>query len=786
MFKLFFAITATLWSIGACAQMYSVYGNVHNEKNNRSLAGATIEIKEGNRGAVSDEYGNFRITKLQAGTYTLTIRFLGFEASERELTVDGNLEFNVGLKESSQLTDEVVVYATRANDMTPTTFSQLNKQAIKRQNFGQDLPMLLNWTPSLVTTSDAGAGIGYTGLRIRGTDATRINVTINGIALNDSESQGVFWVNTPDLASSVQNIQVQRGVGTSTNGPGAFGATVNVLTDALSADAYAEVMASAGSFRSQRYTFKAGTGLMNSRWAFDGRISTVRSDGYLERATSDLNSYYLSGGYYGKKTIVKAIMFGGKEKTYQAWYGIDAGTLATNRRFNYAGAIYDNDGNVIQYYDNEVDHYAQNHYQLHFSNQLTPYWNATMAVHYTSGRGYYEQYKQSEAFSNLGLPNVIIGAEEITASDVIVRRWLDNDYYGTTFSLHYNKKRTDLTVGGAMSHYGNARHFGEIVWAEIALNSPIRYVYYDGESEKTDINLYGKLNYTLSDKFSMFLDFQFRSIRYSTAGKDNDQSQYAVDDRFNFVNPKAGISYALGENNQLYASYGIANREPNRSDYLDGIEKPKRERLGNLEVGWRQSSDKFAMEANYYLMHYDDQLVLTGEVNDTGYPIRANVGKSFRTGIELSGGMRLGEKINWNANVTWSVNKNLDFAVFDENNIAFNRNTTIILSPSWVAGSDLTWKAFANFQSSLLSKYVGKQYLDNTQDENVTLDGYLIHDVRMSYTIQPPGNGQIQIGLLINNILDVDYASNGYGYGGSAYFFPQAGINFMGMLTVKL
>jgi iron complex outermembrane receptor protein len=308
MFKLFFAITATLWSIGACAQMYSVYGNVHNEKNNRSLAGATIEIKEGNRGAVSDEYGNFRITKLQAGTYTLTIRFLGFEASERELTVDGNLEFNVGLKESSQLTDEVVVYATRANDMTPTTFSQLNKQAIKRQNFGQDLPMLLNWTPSLVTTSDAGAGIGYTGLRIRGTDATRINVTINGIALNDSESQGVFWVNTPDLASSVQNIQVQRGVGTSTNGPGAFGATVNVLTDALSADAYAEVMASAGSFRSQRYTFKAGTGLMNSRWAFDGRISTVRSDGYLERATSDLNSYYLSGGYYGKKTIVKAIM----------------------------------------------------------------------------------------------------------------------------------------------------------------------------------------------------------------------------------------------------------------------------------------------------------------------------------------------------------------------------------------------------------------------------------------------------------------------------------------------
>ncbi|MBA4057161.1 MAG: TonB-dependent receptor, partial [Marivirga sp.] len=548
-----------------------------------------------------------------------------------------NVEIDFMLEESSQMTDEVVVFATRANDNTPTTFTEVGKASVQKQNFGQDLPVLLNWTPSMVTTSDAGAGIGYTGLRIRGSDASRINVTINGIALNDSESQGVFWVNTPDLASSVQSIQVQRGVGTSTNGAGAFGATVSVQTDALAQNPYAETFISAGSFGSQRYTFKSGTGLINDRWSFDGRISKIKSDGYLERATSDLDSYYLSGGFYGKKTIVKAIMFGGHEETYQAWYGIDAATMKTNRRFNYAGAIYDEDGNIVRYYDKEVDDYKQDHYQLHVSQQFSENWNGNVSLHYTKGLGFFEQYKQDESFANLGLPDASIGGSSFSSSDVIVRRWLDNDYYGLTFSSTYRDVKSEVTIGGAYSRYDNARHFGEILWAEIAINSPLRYVYYDGESEKTDFNIYAKWNYNLTERLHSYVDLQYRTVNYETAGIDNDQSTYMVTDQFNFFNPKAGLSYSLASNSLMYASYAIANREPNRSDYLDGIDKPRSEKLGNLEVGWRKSASTFGMEVNYYLMNYTDQLVLTGAVSDTGYPIRANVGKSYRTGIELSG-----------------------------------------------------------------------------------------------------------------------------------------------------
>ncbi|HKZ36254.1 MAG TPA: TonB-dependent receptor, partial [Chryseolinea sp.] len=640
--------------------------------------------------------------------------------------------------------------------------------------------------PSMVTTSDAGAGIGYTGLRIRGSDASRINVTINGIALNDSESQGVFWVNTPDLASSVQSIQVQRGVGTSTNGAGAFGATVSVQTDVLTTEPYAEAIASVGSFNSQRYTFKGGTGLIKDRWSFDARVSKITSDGYLRRAASDLNSFYLSGGYYGNKTIVKAIMFGGHEQTYQAWNGVDQATMDLDRRFNYSGAIYDDNGDIIRFYDREVDDYRQDHYQVHISQQLSPHWNGNISLHYTDGKGYFEQYKQDESFADLGLDDVIIGNTTVESSDVIVRRWLDNDYYGTTFSANYSKNKTNLTIGGAFSKFDNARHFGEIMWAEVAINAPIRHVYYEGEAEKTDYNVYVKWNYSFTEKLSSFVDLQFRSVDYKTAGINNDQFPYDIKDEFNFFNPKIGLSYALTTNGVLYTSYAIANREPNRTDYLDGIGKPKSERLGNLEIGWRKTSSKFGLEANYYLMNYTDQLVLTGEINDVGSPIRANVGRSYRTGLEFSGMINLSDQISWNANVTWSINKNQDYAVLDENNNSTNRNTTIILSPSWIAGSQFTWKPFENFQSSLLSKYVSKQYLDNTQDENVALDDYFINDIRLSYQIHPKGIERIEFGFLVNNVFNVEYSSNGYGYGGTPYFYPQAGTNFLAMLSVKL
>jgi iron complex outermembrane receptor protein len=761
-------------------------GNVRDAQSNETLSGATVQL-EGSKGStVTNDEGAFRIENLASGTYTVVIRFLGYLQKKEQITLQHDLEISISLEASSLMTEEVVVYATRANDKTPTTFTQVSKEVIQKQNFGQDVPMILNWTPSMVTTSDAGAGIGYTGLRIRGSDASRINVTVNGIAFNDSESQGVFWVNTPDLASSVQNIQVQRGVGTSTNGSGAFGATVSVQTDVLTVDPYAEAMISAGSFNSQRYTFKGGTGLIKDKWSFDARVSKITSDGFLRRATSDLNSYYLSGGYYGKKTIVKAIMFGGHEETYQAWNGVDKATMDKDRRFNYSGAIYDDEGNISRFYDREVDDYRQDHYQLHISQQLSEYWNGNISFHYTDGRGYFEQYLQDEPFAELGLRDVTIGNTTFESSDVIVRRWLDNDYYGSTFSVNYAKDKTNFTFGGAFSKYDNARHFGQIIWAEIASNSPVRHEYYNGESEKTDFNVYAKWNYSLTEKLTSFVDLQYRSVNYETAGIDNDQSSYAVQDQFHFFNPKAGLSYSLSSSSVLYTSYAIANREPNRTDYLDGREKPKNERLGNLELGWRKTTSKFGLEANYYLMNYTDQLVLTGEQNDVGSSIRANVGKSFRTGLELSGSIILSETINWNANVTWSVNKNKDFTVFDENDNTSNRNTTIILSPSWIAGSQLAWKAFSNFQASLLSKYVGKQYLDNNQNEDVTLGAYFINDLRFSYQFHPKSVNAIEIGFLVNNIFDDDYASNGYGYGGTPYFYPQAGINFLAMLSVKL
>lgn len=786
MFKSIFVAAAMLCATGAYAQQYAITGTVRDAQSAKALSGATVQLQNTDYFAIANDAGNFRIESIPAGNYTVVIRFLGFETKKVEVNLKEDTDLPIALTTAVQMTEEVVVYATRANDKTPTTFSHVNKELIQKQNFGQDVPMLLNWTPSMVTTSDAGAGIGYTGLRIRGSDASRINVTVNGIAMNDSESQGVFWVNTPDLASSIQSIQIQRGVGTSTNGAGAFGATVSVLTDVLSREAYAEGIASVGSFNSQRYTFKGGTGLIKDRWSFDARVSDITSDGYLRRATSDLNSYYISGGYYGDKTIVKAIAFGGHEQTYQAWNGVDQATMDKDRRFNYSGAIYDDNGNIVRYYDNEVDDYRQDHYQLHVTQQLSAYWNANVSLHYTYGRGFFEQYLQDEPFEELGLPNVTIGNVAIESSDVIVRRWLDNDYYGVTFSANYLKEKSNVIVGGAFSRYDNARHFGEIIWAEVAFNSPLRYVYYDGESQKTDFNIYAKWSYDITDRLSSFLDLQYRSVQYETAGIDNDQSAYAVEDKFDFLNPKIGLSYSLEENSILYTSYAIANREPNRTDYLDGVEKPKNERLGNLEFGWRKTERDYAFEANYYLMNYEDQLVLTGAISDVGAPIRANVGKSYRTGIELSGSVNLSKNVNWNANVSWSINKNRNYAVFDENNNAVNRNTTIILSPSWIAGSQFAWSAFKNFQVSLLSKYVGKQYLDNTQDERVTLDDYFINDLRFSYKVSAKGTKEIELGFLINNLFDVEYASNGYGFAGTPYFYPQAGINFLGMLSVRL
>lgn len=763
---------------------FGIEGMVRQADTKLPISGATIQIEGTRKGAVTDELGWFRIENLQEGPCILVVRFLGKEEVRQNLNIPSNEPLDIQMIETSTITDEVVVSATRAGEKTPTTFTNVNGNTIQKQNFGQDLPLLLNWTPSVVTTSDAGAGIGYTGIRIRGSDATKVNVTINGIPYNDSESQSTFWVDIPDIASSTQGIQIQRGVGTSSNGPGAFGATVNLQTNSLIADPYAELISAYGSFNSQRYTVRAGTGLINNHWSVDVKLSKILSDGYVERASSQLGSYYVSAGYQNKKTVIKAISFGGTERTYQSWYGIDSATLKTNRRFNYAGAIYNSDGSIARYYENQVDDYRQDHYQLHLSRQLSTYWNANVSFHFTHGRGYYEEYHQGAAYTDLGLAPIVLADTTLTSTDAVVRKWLDNNFYGATYSLHFEKDKTDLVIGGAFNQYGQARHFGELVWLQYAGQTPPGYEYYRGRSSKTDFNTFVKWNYQFTSALNTFVDLQYRRVDYLTSGTKDDQSSYDFNDQFNFFNPKFGLTYSLSDKNVIYASYAVAHREPSRSDYLEGTTKPRPETLGNLEVGFRRRSDNYLFEANYYLMNYTDQLVLTGKLDNSGYPIRENVGKSYRTGVELTGTVRLSGKFNWNVNTTLSVNQNQDF-VLVENSIPVTRNTNIILSPGVIAGSQLTWTPVGRFQTTWLSKYVGKQYLDNTERENLSLGAYWLNDLRFSYQIAPKSFKEIQFSLLLNNIFDVEYSSNGYTYGNAAYYYPQAGRNFMAMMTLK-
>lgn len=770
---------------GNCSwAQHTVIGTVRDFSGLRPLPGATVQVVNGKQSAVTDELGQFRLEKMPSGRYIVAVRFLGYAEQKDTMDVPTSNRVDYLLKESSTITEAVIVQATRANESTPTTFVNVTRQQLQQQNFGQDMPLLLNWTPSVVTTSDAGAGVGYTSIRIRGSDATRVNVTINGVPYNDSESQSTFWVDIPDMASSTQSVQIQRGVGTSTNGAGAFGASVNLQTISMNTDPYAELIAGGGSFATQRYTVRAGTGLIKDRWSFDVKATHIKSDGYVERASSDLASYYFSAGFHGGKTMVKAIAFGGSEKTYQSWYGVDEATLQTNRRMNYAGALYDTNGNVSGYYDNQVDDYVQNHYQLHVSHQLDDRWSATGSLHYTYGRGFYEEYHQSRSFASVGLPDFVQPDSTYIASDMILRKWLDNVFYGFTYGIQYQGEKSTFLLGGAVHQYSPAKHFGEITWAQLTGSVAPGYRYYDGRSEKGDRNIFLKWNYKINDKLGSFVDVQYRGVNYSTSGTRDDQSSYAVDDRFDFFNPKAGLSYTLSDKNFLYASYAIAHREPNRSDYLEGATTPRPERLNNLEMGLRRRTNLYAFDVNYFLMQYTDQLVQTGAIDNAGYPIRANVGNSYRTGVEVSGTIRLSNAWSWNANATWSVNQNKDFIIF-ENNVPRPKNTNIILSPGIIAGSQLAWRPLAGMEAVWLSKYVSSQYLDNTESASVRLSDYWINDLRLSYEISPKGFKSIGWSVLVNNVLDVMYSSNGYGYGGTPYYFPQAGRNFMAMMTLK-
>ncbi|MES2575647.1 MAG: TonB-dependent receptor [Bacteroidota bacterium] len=672
--------------------------------------------------------------------------------------------------------DEVLVSAVRVTSKTPVTFSNVSKEELAKRNLGQDIPVLLNYLTSVVTTTEAGNGIGYTGIRVRGSDATRVNITINGIPYNDSESQGTYWVNMPDFASSLQSVQLQRGVGTSTNGAGAFGASLNMLTDNYAQKSTGEISSSFGSFNTNKNTVKFSTGLMNDHFELAGRLSTLKSDGYIDRASSDMKSYFLQGTYVGKTTLIKALAFGGVQKTYQAWNGIDAVTLADDRTFNSAGMFTDEAGNP-RFYDNETDNYQQDHYQLHWNEKVSQNWSTNLAFHYTKGKGYYENYKEDADMADYGLDPV--GA--VTTTDLIRQKWLDNDFYGTTFSANYKNEKLDFIFGGGYNKY-EGDHFGKVIWARYASQTELGDHYYDDFSTKTDGNIFAKTNYQLLTNLSFYLDVQYRNVGY----KANSWETGLVNDNFNFLNPKAGLTFDVNKQNALYFSYARANREPNRTDYEGGNVKP--EKLNDFELGWRFKSDSFQVNSNVYYMAYKDQLVLTGGLNDVGSPIRTNSGDSYRLGLEVDAAWKISEKWTIAPNFTLSSNKNVDFFSEDENGDLVNLgDTNIAYSPEFIAGNVLTFLPIKPLRLSLLSKFISDQYMNNIDDASGKLKDYFVNDFNAAYEIKTTSIFKsIVINLLVNNILNVDYVSNGADYGGGyVYYYPQAGSNFLTGLTLK-
>ena len=687
--------------------------------------------------------------------------------------------------------DEVMVSAIRVTREIPLTFTNLEKKEIAPRNLGQDIPILMNFLPAVVTTSDAGAGVGYTGIRVRGSDATRVNVTINGIPYNDSESHGTFWVNLPDFSSSTENLQLQRGVGTSTNGAGAFGASLNILTDDVSEQAYAQIASSFGSFNTLRNNVKFSTGLLNDKFELSGRLSRITSDGYVDRAASELESYFLQGAYKDENTLLKGLLFGGHEITYQSWFGIDAETLATDRTFNPAG-IYTDDNGETRFYENEVVNYKQDHAQLHWNENWSNQWSSHIAFHFTRGRGYFEQFREDDDFATYGFEPVTINGELVNTTDLVRRRWLDNDFYGTVFSLTQKAENYDLVIGGGYNIY-RGDHFGEVIWARRAPDSFIRDRYYDDDSRKTDFNIFAKTNYALNQRWRLFGDLQFRTVGYEANGTETG----IVDDTFNFFNPKAGLTYTLNQNNRLYFSYAVAQREPNRNDYESG--NPRPERLNDFELGWRYLNPDFQINANMYYMRYKDQLVLTGELNDVGAPLRANVGDSYRLGIELEANISLGDRFSWQPNIALSTNKNEDFVFQRDGALQNLGNTNIAYSPGVIVGNRLAWTPTANWEVALLTKYVGEQYMGNIDSQNSILEAYSQTDFNFSYEIALNDFIKtITISGLVNNIFDAKFVSNGYFFTfdddfsnpgtvttvEGAGYYPQAGINFLLGATV--
>lgn len=807
--KKFLCILSILCLLSLVAlPQHKITGKISDKQNNTTLPHAHITLENTHLVVFSDISGNYEIRNIPDGTYKIRCTFMGYSSYFEEIQLNKDLILNIGLDRSTTLTDEVIIKATRSTEQTPIAQSNISKKEVQNINLGQDLPFLLNQTPSVVVSSDAGAGIGYTGIKVRGSDGTRINITVNGIPVNDSESHGVWWVNMPDFVSSVENIQIQRGVGTSTNGAAAFGASINLQTNSLNSERYAELSNAVGSFNSVKNTVKFGTGLLNSKWTFDGRMSRIVSDGYIDRASTNLSSYYLSAGYYGKNDIIKLIHFSGKEKTFQAWNGVPKDSLKNNRTFNSAGIYYDDNGN-IKYYNNETDNYQQDHYQIHYSHQLTHAITLNAAGHLTNGKGYYEQYKQNDKYNKYDLPDAIIGNDTIKKTDFIRRLWLDNSFYGGTYSINYNSFASfSAILGGAYNIY-KGDHFGEIVWAEISKNIPSGYKYYNNTGCKTDLNNFIKLNYQFG-KINLFADIQHRKITYEFLGKaiiDNNIVDLEQVAKFDFINPKAGLSLQINSQNSIYAFWGVANREPVRDDFTASTadSRPIPETLNNFELGYKRNDKNYLFGVNAFLMLYKNQLVLTGEINDVGDYTRKNIDGSYRTGLELEGKLIISDFISCALNLTYSQNKINNYKeyydVYDANfdwigtDSVTYKNTNISFSPDIIAGSIINIKPFKSFTIDFISKYVSEQFIDNTSNKNRKLEEYLVNDIKISYNRTFKFFKEIEIIFLINNIFDQKYITNAWVYNGIVEqsgpiaiedgYFPQSGRNYLIGLNLK-
>ncbi|MBT7624092.1 MAG: TonB-dependent receptor [Flavobacteriaceae bacterium] len=686
--------------------------------------------------------------------------------------------------------DEVVVQSIRVKYSSPISHSNISKAELSLRNLGQDLPILLNFLPSIITTSDAGNGVGYTGIRIRGVSPQSTNITINGIPFNDPESHGTYWVNLPDFTSSIESLQVQRGVGTSTNGSGAFGASVNILTDAVSQNAYTEISNSVGSYNTFKHTVKFSTGKINDAFEISGRLSKIDSDGYIERAFSDLKSYFLQGSYVHGNTFIKALTFGGHEKTYQSWFGVTKEQILENRRQN------------PYTYKNEIDNYKQDHYQFHWNEKINDRWSTNIGLNYTYGRGYFEQFRENDLVKTYGgivESDVDANGIELGTTDLIRRRWLDNNFYFLNASANYKRSKLNMTFSSSYSTY-NGDHFGEVIWArKFGKDNSVRDRYYDGNGVKTDFSIFGKASYLLNNNLEFYGDLQVRNVGYKTTGLTSDLVNMIIDKSYKFFNPKFGLSFKLNSNSIIYGSYSRANREPSRSDYESNI-NIRPEQLNDFELGWRYMKNGLKFNVNSYYMLYNEQLVLTGALDDVGTPIRTNSGSSYRIGIEADAQLMLSNFFTVNSNMTLSSNKNKQILSLVDGKIFYFGKTDISFSPEFITSNTIIYIPKDNFRLSLLSKYVGMQYMGNTDSINSKLDSYFVNDISVSYQINTNRFFKsILISGLINNIFDVEYVSNGYYYTyddtwsipgqvktlDGAGYYPQATRNFFFGLTLK-